>query len=344
MPSELLYLRFCSVLVRVECNDERTAEFVRSDFSYFHAHSVAESEIPDVTVRVFLGRPPYDRIPEGTVATAHTKDAVVYKNRDLLYYDSGGEALVIYDTRDNSAEIHSLSYDLLFEKSYLMISSRVGELLDRANRHRIHAMGIAIEGQGIICVLPMGGGKTTLALSLLELDGFQLLSEEIPLVSKDGRLHPFPIRMGVMETDGLSIPEVYLKPFNRKHHGPKTLIDIEYFRHRIATTAEPGFFFLGKRVHSTKPSIRRISKFRAFLAMYHACVVGVGVPQLLEYLLRFDLHDLARQLPILWSRLVASTALVWRSETYELLLGQDRNANAALLAEHVRTALEGEQR
>ncbi len=333
MQADSILFDFHGVLVRVTSADGDALRFVQSDFSSFPSQAAGE---PAVEIKLYRGDPPWERIPDGAPAVVHTKDAVVYKHEKKLFYDSFGRALVIYDPKKNRAEIHTPDLDLLFEKAYLMIVSRVGELLDRRGIHRIHAMGVVYKGRAVICLLPMGGGKTTLTLSLLEKDDFELLSEEIPLVIRDGTLRPMPIRMGITEGTKTSIPDEFLKPFRRTHYGPKVLIDARYFEDRIATSAVPGILFIGRRIHSSRPAIERISKRKAFRALLSACVMGVGLPQLLEYLLRFDWSDLFRQAPIHWSRLIASLALLRRSDTYLLSLGTDIEANATLVESFIR--------
>jgi hypothetical protein len=135
--------------------------------------------------------------------------------------------------------------------------------------------------------------------------------------------------MGVVEGTTLAIPEPFLKTFKRTHYQAKTFIDIAYLQNQITPVTEPGMIFVGKRVHTAKPGIVKIPRWKAFGSLLGSCVLGLGVPQLLEYLLRFDVRDLVRQFPIVWSRLQAALVLLRRSETYELHLGDDRAANAA---------------
>ena len=335
MPDEFFYLNFYGVFVKIKSYDKECISFIRTDFSYFFISSEESIREPEITVSVFLCKPPLDRIPKGTIAAYHTKDAVVYKKGDVNYFDSSGKGMVIFDHKNKSAEIYSLQRDFLYEKSYLMIMSRVGEILDKKKLHRIHSMGVVYKGKAIICLLPMGGGKTTLTLSLLANKEFYLLSEEVPLVSNKGFLYPFPIRMGVTEGTQLSIPGEFLKNFNRTHYLPKTLIDVEYFNEQISEMAKPGFLFIGKRVYSEKPEIIKISKFKAFPSLFRLCVMGIGIPQLMEYILRFDFLDMARQLPIFFSRLWASVLLLKRSKTYELHLGYDKSVNADYLTNFI---------
>jgi hypothetical protein len=339
MPEEALYFDFYGILVKVVSNDKKAISFIESDFSYFRVNDPGQKKVPNLTVSVNLGKPPFERIPTGSLAYYHTKDAVVYKNGHIKYFDSFGKTLVIYDSRRESAEIFTLNRDGMYEKCYLMIMSRIGEMLDRKKLHRIHAMGVVFEGKAVLCLLPMGGGKTTLALSLLENKEFSLLSEEVPLVSEKGILYPFPIRLGVIEGTQLSIPEEYLRPFKRPQYLPKTLIDSQYFKNQIASVAEPGFIFIGKRVHSAHPKIIKTSFFRTLMSLFRLCVIGIGLPQMLEYILRFDFFDIARQFPIFLSRLRASIILIYKSKTYELHLSYDLRANADLLTDFITNEL-----
>jgi len=344
MSYETLYFDFHGILLKVVSNDEKLSSFVESDFSYFRVRASEEEKTPEINVSVFLEAPPYHKVPEGALAAYHTKDSVVYKHGDMLYFDSFGKALVIHNYPRNLVEVYSKSRDILYEKCYLIIMSRVGELLDRNKLHRIHAMGVVYEGKAVLCLLPMGGGKTTLTLSLLKNKKFSLLSEEVPLVSSNGILYPFPIRMGVTEGTPLYIPEKYLKPFRRTHYEPKTLIDVVYFKDQIAPAAQPGVLFVGKRIHSSKPQIIKISTWRAFTALFRLCVMGVGLPQLMEYLLRFDFGDIVRQFPILFSRFRASLVLARHSQAYELRLGYDRDANAEFVADFISERINGSKK
>jgi hypothetical protein len=59
----------------------------------------------------------------------------------------------------------------------------------------------------------------------------------------------------------------------------------------------------------------------------------MGLPKLLEYVLRFDLLDMVGRISFFLSRLSASLALLRQSETCELHLSFDRSTNSASLFE-----------
>ena len=328
-----LDLAFHGVPASVLSSDPECLTLVEADFSLFLTAAPPAGEAAALVVQLAVGQPPYERIPEGTTPLVRTKDAVVYQHRGVRYYDSGGKALVIYDMRHGHAEVHSLDRDLLREKCYLLVMTRVGEELDRRGLHRIHAMGVVHGGHAVLCLMPSGAGKTTLALSLLERRDFSLLSEEVPLVSRGGRLHAFPIRIGVVEGTPLAVPSRFLHRFRRSRRGPKVLIDTRYYADRIADVAEPGMVLVGRRVGPGEAGVAPLSRLRGLAALMRFCVAGSGLPELLEYLLRLDLGCVGRRLLILWSRFLASVALVRRSAVYEIRLGPDHEVNAALVAQ-----------
>jgi hypothetical protein len=213
----------------------------------------------------------------------------------------------------------------------------VGRQLDRRGLHRIHAMGVEHRGRSLLCLMPMGGGKTTLALGLLAEPDFSLLSDEAPLVDRDGSLHGHPIRLGVKPGDPLAAPEEFLTRIERSRHGPKTLIDARWLGPRICERADPGMLLVGRRVAGNTPRLVPIGRIAAARALWRMGVRAQGVPQLLEYVLRpspgYGL-ELAR---IYASRLRAGARLLRRSRCYALELSEDRSANAALVAREARS-------
>lgn len=332
-------LNFHGVGVLVTSDDKACGSSVAADFSYFIADPPHE---PAVTISLSLTKPPYDRIPATARLRRVTKDAKVYEAGGVRYLDSFGDALVIWALSGENVEIYSADRQLLREKAYLMIISRVGYLLDCRGMHRIHAMGVALEGRAVVCAMTMGGGKSTLTLSLMEHPGFLLLSDEVPLVSRSGQLRALPIRLGVREDAKPPIPDTYLSRFVRTRYPPKILIDASYFGDRVATTVEPGIFFVGRREGSPKPSARPVGPIAAFGVLFEMCVLARGVPELLEYVLRAQPRALARHAMIVLSRSLACLALLRRSRCYVLDLSNDPGANARFVAGFAARELAGE--
>jgi hypothetical protein len=121
-------------------------------------------------------------------------------------------------------------------------------------------LGISVNNKAVLIILPMGGGKTTLGLELLKYDDVKLLSDDTPLISRDGKILPFPIRIGINKNTSLNfnVPKKYLRDFIRSKYGPKLLIDIDYFRDKIALPCKISMILIGERIFSDKC---RIEKF-----------------------------------------------------------------------------------
>jgi len=332
-------LDFHGVQVLVMVDDEVCGSLVAADFSYFRKDLVRN---PSLSIAVSLTEPPYDRIPTTARLRRVTKDAKVYEADGIRYLDSFGKALVIWAFTSESIEIYSADRELLREKAYLMIMSRVGYFLDRRGLHRIHAMGVVFKGRAVVCAMAMGGGKTTLTLGLMEHHGFSLLSDEVPLVSRNGQLSGMPIRLGVREDAELAIPAEFVSRFVRTRYPPKLLIDAGYFGERVETSAEPGIFFVGRREGLSRPGVRPVGSLAAFRVLFEMCVLARGVPELLEYVLRTQPRALARQALIFLSRLRACYALLRGSRCYLLDLSGDPEANARFVAAFVARELEDE--
>ncbi len=332
-PGLTVALNFHGVRVTVISDDTESTACIKTDFSCFLDNDNNAATGPVITILVHLKAPPDTFIPTARRPWIKTKDAAVYSWQGKRVLDSGGKVLVALQFEPDQATIYSLDRNLIREKVYLVIMSRIGEWLDRRGLHRIHAMGVSREGRAVICALQEGGGKTTLTLGLMSCPEFSLLSDEVPLVSRQGRLLGLPVRLGVREDAELSIPARFLSKFRRTRHEPKTLIDARYFGDRITVEAEPGILLIGCRIDAEKPSIKPVGFPAAFAALWQLCVLGRGVPQLLEYVIRIRPGALLSQLVTLASRTLACVALARRSDCYTIGLGRDREANAKLVAQ-----------
>ena len=195
--ADVLALDFYGLRVAVEADDADLLDDVRRDFSYFRAAPAGAAAVR-AAMRVTLTSEPG---PRGELprlrATLQTPRNIVYRTPAVSYVDYFGRALMTYGRRDGAYTIYCAERDLAHEIAFLTILSRVGEHLDRAGLHRVHALGLQAHGAAVLVLLPMGGGKTTLTLRMLQEEGVRLLSEDSPLVSRTGQVFPFPLRIGV---------------------------------------------------------------------------------------------------------------------------------------------------
>jgi len=296
-------------------------DYLSRDFGYF-AHARAA---PTIKLAVHLDSPPWQRLPERS-ASLSTPNAVSFDDGPVRYNDYHGQALAIYDFNREEGEIWSEDPDLLYELTYLTSLSRIGEIHDRRGIHRVHALGITVGGRGALVLLPEGGGKSTLALELLKRSEVGLLSDDMPLIAR-GRLLAFPTRIGI-RGDVTGVAPENLRVFPRRNHGPKTLIDLDHFRARIVAEARPHALIVGVRQSGSHSWIEPISRARLLRSLTGNLIIGVGLPQVVEYFLRSGVREVLRKASIVRSRVTASLGLLARSKCYRLSLGRGDPAAA----------------
>ena len=128
---------------------------------------------------------------------------------------------------------------IVHEAAYLFLLSRIGEHLDALRLPRLHALGLTGRQGAVAVMLPSGGGKSTLALHALEEGRVRLLSEDSPLLDRRGRLHPFPLRIGVNAVDAALLPSDHVRRIERMEFHPKLALDLNAFRDRIEPDPQP---------------------------------------------------------------------------------------------------------
>jgi hypothetical protein len=252
----------------------------------------------------------------------------------LIRFDDGSWARYDYERREGV--VHAVNPERLRELAYLAVLSRVGEELDRRGFHRVHALGVASPAGAALVILPSRGGKSTLALEFLRRRSLTLLSDECPLVSADGVVHPHLLRVALREGADLGgIPPQKLRAFRRLGFEQKTLLDSFAFEPPPPTAAAaPLRWLLVGAPSQGDPRLEPLSRAGALSALLPALVVGIGLPQMAEYMLRADL-SLAS---IAASRLRAALALTRRAKLARFFLGSRGPAASAAHLEGLMAA------
>ena len=322
---------FYGVGVYAESNEEAFLQSVEHAFSYF----LVAGERP--IFRIFFERSPpdYDRLPQ-MVCSMATPRNICFRDGNMTYIDYFGQALNIYDKVANRCRIVTEDLELAHEIAYLTVLSRVSEALERKRLHRIHGLGIESAGRGTVILLPSGGGKSTLALSLLRGNNpFRLISEDSPLLTGDGKLLPFPLRIGVHPKN---VPEDmdprFIRLDQRIEFSAKVNIDIRCFGDRICREAVPAsFLLLGVRSTGREAQLTPVSRSALLRHVLMNSIIGVGLYQGLEFLLQKSCRESVRYAGILLSRARNNLVLLRHARVYRFLIGRDARRNYECLRE-----------
>jgi hypothetical protein len=325
MASDSVSLTFYGARVVVRGVDQQIKQWLNFDFSYFVTADQGPAEL-DIDVRI--GPFVEDLIPP-LVESMRSPEYVCYDEKTLRYVDYFGRTLVVYDYASQQATMYSEDVAFLYEKLYLFILSRIGEFLDHKGLHRVHALGITYADHAALFLMPSHGGKSTLAFSLLKSNSARLLSEDTPLLNRRGMALPFPMRLGISDRHIPSdVEQHHLRSFSRNRWGTKNLVHVDYFKDKIESGEHPvRLVFIGKWIHSDRPEITRISRCKACLALVRDCVIGLGLPQIVEYFLTTNKKDLLGKVGITLARTYCAVVTVIRCRPYQLLLSRDLDRN-----------------
>lgn len=337
--SSEIALDFYGIRVLLEGTSGDALERVAEDFRHFRRDPAPEA--PRLTIELREGPPEYDRLPP-LPASIYTPRNICYTERDRTYIDYFGRALAVFDRARGRVEVTSESVPLLHEIAFLTILSRVGEALDRRGLHRLHALAVARNGRAALFMMPSGCGKSTLGLGLMQSGSeLELVSDDSPLIGRSGSVLPFPLRIGVLGSPPPAIPERFVRHMERMEFAPKYVISMAAFEGSIAQgELRPELVFLTERSLGRECTIEPAGFLRGYRACVRHMIVGVGLYQGLEFLLRTSALDLARRAPTLASRAWTAGALLARGRVFTLRLGRDRKHNLATILEFLGRELD----
>ncbi len=263
-----------------------------------------------------------------------------YSPRNICYHHNGekiinyhGKALLVEEGSGELVTIVSSDELLLESITYTVIIAKSGMHLDRCGTYRVHALGFSYNGRAALVLLPMGGGKSTLLLELLRHPGVKLISEDTPLLSSDGKLHPFPIKIGILPGNiPDDVPKDLIQRVRHLEGVEKDVIDLSYLSGRIEKTPVPAqAVFLGERYLGRSCEIVPVSFVSAYRTFFRDCVVGLGVYQGLEFVLTKSSKELFAKAALGMRRAYACGRFLKGVERYEFRMGTVPRENAAQL-------------
>jgi hypothetical protein len=307
---------------------DELVDSIRQDFAFFAAAPFHDG----VLIELFHSDPPLDGLPD-TDATIYTPRNVVYRSGTHRFIDYHGRALGIQEERTGNLKLYSCDPDLLYEATYLYLLSQIGQHLDRRGLHRIHALGMVVKNRAVLVLLPMSGGKSTLGLHLLNHPEVQLLSDDSPFIDRTGRVFAYPLRLGLLPGSEHAVPPEHRRVITRMEFGTKHLVNYSYFKDRVAASAAPGLVLIGARTLAAECRIDEVGRLSGLRACVANCVVGVGLFQGLEFILRSSGWELLRQTRLGMSRLRNCNQMLRRSRVCRVHLGRDPELNARTVLE-----------
>ena len=306
---------------------------IRQDFAYFAAPGGAA----DIVLELICQDPPTEGLPIGDAAV-YTPRNVVYRADGRRFIDYHGRAMGIQDERTGNLTLYSRDAGLLYEAAYLYLLSQIGQHLDRRGLHRIHALGVVIGGRAVLVLLPMGGGKSTLGLHLMKHPEVGILSDDSPFIDREGRVHAYPLRIGLLPGSEVSVPAEHRRVIDRMEFGPKHLVNYSFFQDRVCASAPPGLVLIGSRRMTPDCSIEEVGMLAGLRACVANCIVGVGLFQGLEFILRSSGWELPKHASIGISRFRNCVELLQKSRVCRVHLGADPELNARTVLEYALKA------
>lgn len=298
------------------------------DFAWFERPSGGQV---DVRVAVERREPEFDAFGD-LPAVFVTPRNVVYQDGRRTIVDYFGRAVSILDRPSQRLVVQGEDPHLVHEAAYHYVLSAAGRHLDARGLPRLHALGLAGAQGGIALMLPSGGGKSTLALRALRADGVTLISEDTPLLDRRGRLHPFPLRIGINATDAERLFSAQVRRLERMEFHPKYALELDAFRDRVQATPVPlRHLVVGRRSLGRDSVLEPIPKRHAAGALVREVVVGVGVYQGMEFVLQRGMRDVAGQLRPALMRSACCAAALREAQVWRLTVGRDHDRNWAAL-------------
>jgi hypothetical protein len=300
------------------------------DFAWFERPGDGTGT-PDVTLEIERRPPDLDRFGP-LVASFVTPRNVVYQGDGVTVVDYFGKAVSVLDRHRSRLLVQGEDEHLVHEAAYLYLLSRIGEHLESNGLTRLHALALAGPRGAMALLLPSGGGKSTLALRALRSDGVRLLSEDSPLLDRRGRLHPFPLRIGINASDADQLPAGSVRRLERMEFHPKLALDLSVFAERIEPSAQPlRHVVIGRRTLGYEAQLERMPKAAAIGALMREAVVGVGIYQGMEFILQRGLRDVVGKVDVALLRATCCAAGLRHANVWRATLGRDHERNWAML-------------
>jgi hypothetical protein len=295
---------------------------------------------PNITVTVHETDPPYETFP-AIASSFSTPRNIVYKDKGLKIIDYFGKGVVIQDDSRREYHIYGRERNFLQEVFYLLILSLFGQFCDRNGLLRIHALALSYHDKAILITMPQGGGKSTMALAMLQEGEVKYISDDDPLFDRKGCILPFPRPLGISDKWVIkSFPEKYVYQIDRMEFGIKYFIENDYWKNGLETKPlNDIFLFSGRRILSGTPSIVRCPKGEILSTLIRDAVIGIGLYQGLEFIINRSTWEALSKVTTVFKRFFLAYKLVRVSKTYRFTLSNDITQNIGVFKEFVQKTI-----
>lgn len=302
-------------------------------FKYF----LKDEGAPAHTVKVREIEPPYDAFPNAK-ASFSTPRNIVYQTEGVKIIDYFGKGVVVEENDNTLHTLYSRDRNFLQEAFFLLVSSLFGQFCDRRGLLRIHALALSYQNKAILVPVPPGGGKSTMAMAMLQEEGFKLISDDEPVLDRSGYIYPFPLRIGTLDRNKINaIPGRHVYKIDRMEFGVKYFIDCEYWQDKLEDRPlKESMLFISQRSLNGKPQITPTSKRRALTTLVRDAVIGVGLFQGLEFILQNSTWDVLLKMRTVSRRFILALRLLQHTTPYEITLSRDIGLNTVLLRDFIR--------
>ncbi len=268
------------------------------------------------------------------MAKKFLETAIVYKMGPLKFVDYFGGALAIWDEEKSLLKIFSEDLERLFELAFLGVHSFLGQRLDESFLCRVHALGISYHQVNTIVMLPSKGGKSTLLTHLLENPDVKILSDDTPLIDRHGLVHPFPTKISLnsMPTTG-PLKNLTWHEFKREVYPAKWTASLSQLASRVETTtsAKKTLLVAGFRVSQGESLLVPVSRVQMIKPLLEHMIIGVGLPQVVEFFLSFSFFDLFKMTKHFLIRSWCAFKLAQNAECFHFYMGKDSDYNSQIL-------------
>lgn len=296
------------------------AEFLDFDFALFQDTAPNPSGL---RIELHLQA---EELPKGLRESFRASHFVVFQQPDMRYvlYPGPEPCWLRWDCRGGLLQLFSRSPESGYLRLQLAIHSRLGELLEGRGLHRVHGLGLESGQGGILLLLPPSGGKSSLAAQLwaAACSPLRLLSEDTPLVDRQGHLWPYPFRLALRHPP----------PGECRHRGGKWLLNPRDRPELWCPAPVPvRHLMVGAWITDPQPVLEHLPRWRAMRSLMRDLVLGYGIPQLIELWWPQGLSQHRRKSRHLLGRWQAALKLASRVRCQKLWLCPSVGANLSLL-------------